>query len=265
MKTIAVATHKGGVGKTTTSLTLSDALARVGLSVLLVDFDPQFNATRVAHSYEFQPPVPVERVLSGEATMAQAILTECRIEGVHFLGSTLKLVNVERTLQLNPFTSTRLLSDKLKQVADLYDVVIIDCPPSLGSLTANALAAADLVIVPVDSGSRLSLAGSDDMIDFIEQAKQVNPRPLRYGALLNMYDGRTTVCRLIAGSTHQYFGDNIFSTQIPASTAVQQAEVLGKTILKANVQHQVSRAMVDLSREVMDMLGLVARTPEVAA
>jgi chromosome partitioning protein len=263
MKTIAVATHKGGVGKTSASLNLCDAIARAGLSVLLIDFDPQFNATRIAYSYDFAPPVPVERVLSGEAPMAEAIITETRIDGVHLLGSTLKLSNIERTLQLNPFTSTRLLSDKLKQVAELYDVVVIDCPPSLGSLTANALVAADLVLVPIDTGSRLSLSGSDDMIDFIEQAKSVNPRPLRYGAVLNMYDGRTTVCRLIAGSAHQYF-DHIFKTQIPNSTAVQQAEALGKTILKSNVQHQVSRNVVELAREVMAVLGLAGRAEEVA-
>jgi chromosome partitioning protein len=263
MKTIAVATHKGGVGKTTTSLNLSDALARAGLSVLLVDLDPQFNATRIAYSYERPASVPVERVLAGEATMAEAIITECRIDGVHMLGSTLKLSNLERTLQLNPFTSTRLLSDKLKHVAGTYDVVVIDCPPSLGSLTANALASADLVIVPIDAGSKLSLTGSDDMIDFIEQAKNVNPRPLQYAALLNMYDGRTTVCRLIAGSAHQYFKD-IFSIHIPDSTAVQQAETVGKTILKFNVQHQVSRAMVELAREVMDKLGIDAPVTETA-
>jgi chromosome partitioning protein len=261
MKTIAVATHKGGVGKTSASLNISDAFARAGLSVLLVDLDPQFNATRIAFSYDFPPPVPLEKVLSGEATIAEAIITDCRIDGVHLLGSTLKLTNIERTLQLNPFTSTRLLSDKLKQVAGMYDVVVLDCPPSLGSLTANALAAADLVLVPIDAGSRLSLSGSDDMIDFIEQAKSVNPRPLRYGAVLNMFDGRTTVCRLIAGSANQYF-EHIFTTQIPSSTAVQQAELLGKTILKANVQHQVSRAVVDLAREVMATLDLTPQTQE---
>jgi chromosome partitioning protein len=262
-KIISVVTHKGGVGKTSTSLNLADGIAREGNDVLLVDLDPQANATSIAFSYDMVPPVPVERVLAGEATMAEAIITNCQIPGVHLLGASIKLANLERNMQQNPFTSTRLLSEKLKGISETYDVIVVDCPPSLGSLTANALAAADFVIVPIESGSKLSLVGSDDMIVFIEQARQINPRLRHYGALLNKHDGRTTVCRLIAGSVSQYY-ETVFKTSIPKSTAVQQAEMLGKTILQFDGEHTVSRSFVELTRELLAKLG-VQRTRKEAA
>jgi chromosome partitioning protein len=257
-KIIAVVTHKGGVGKTFTSVNLSDALAREGQNVLLCDLDPQANATKLVYSFEQSPPAPIERVLSSEATIAEGIITSTNVRGVHLLGSTIKLANLERTIQNNPFTSTRLLSQKLKSVEDVYDIIILDCPPSLGGLTANALAAADMAIVPVESGSKLSLTGSDDTLAFISEARNINPRLTLGGALLTMHDGRKTVCRIIANGVRASY-DEVFETTIPASTDVQKGQILNKTILQFDKDHTVTRAVVDLAREVMAKIGVQAK------
>jgi chromosome partitioning protein len=114
-KVIALANHKGGVCKTTLTLSIADALAREGMSVLVVDMDPQANATRLAYSFDEAPAVTVEKVLEGSASLVEAIIHETRIDGVHLLGSTLKLANLEREMTQTPFFSTTsLLHEKLK-------------------------------------------------------------------------------------------------------------------------------------------------------
>lgn len=255
---VAVVTHKGGVGKTFTCVNLADALAREGLNVLLCDLDPQANATKLVYSFEQSPAVPIERVLAGEATVADGIITSTNIRGVHLLGSTIKLASLERHIQNNPFTSTRLVAEKLKSVDEVYDIIILDCPPSLGGLTANALVAADMAIVPVESGSKLSLTGSDDILGFINEARLVNRRLKMGGALLTMHDGRKTVCRIIANGVRAYY-DEVFETTIPNSTDVQKGQILNKTILQFDKDHTVTRAVVDLARELMAKLGVDAK------
>jgi len=258
-KIVAVVNHKGGVNKTFLVTSGADALAREGLDVLIVDFDPQAHATALVYSFTEVPKVPIEQVLAGPASIASAIITETRIPGVHLLGSTLKLANLERELlYANPFNATRLLAEKLALVADAYDVILIDCPPSLGLLSANALASADLVVVPVESGSKLSLIGSDDILAFIRQAKSINPKLQFGGAVLTKHDGRKQVCRIVANEVKACFG-KVFETALPESTDVRKAQLVGKTILQLDKDHTVSRVTVRLMRELMPKLDLVAR------
>lgn len=252
---LAISNHKGGVGKTSTTVNLADSLSREGLDVLLVDLDPQANATALVYPIEEAPSTPVEKVLAGEASIAEAIITNTRIPHVHLLGSTLKLGNLERNVQTNPFASTRMVADKLRAVADAYDVILIDCPPSLSFLAANALAAADMVVVPIESGSKLSLIGSDDMLDFMAQAGNVNPRLRFGGALLTRHDGRKKVCQIVAGAIADYY-QLVLDTTIPESTEVKKAQIIGKTILQLNHNHTVARVMGELARELMGKLGL---------
>lgn len=258
-KILALANHKGGVCKTFLSVNMADAFAREGLEVLLVDLDPQGHATALAYSFEAVPSTPIERVLTGEAGMAEAIVTQNRIPGVHLLGATLKLSNIEQQLQMRRFGSPRMLADKLKPVGDAYDVIILDCPPSLGLLTANALAAADMVLVPIQSGAKLSLVGSDDMYSFIEEGREVNPRLRFGGAVLTKHDGRKKVCQIIAGSVAARYTD-VFESTIPESTDVEKAVLLGQTILQFDCDHTVSRKVVSLTREVMAKLGLQSKS-----
>lgn len=258
-KIAAIVNHKGGVNKTFAATTGADALAREGLDVLLVDLDPQGHATALMYSFTKVPPTPIERVLAGQAGIAEAILTDTRVPGVHLLGTTLKLANLERELMYsNPFGASRLLATKLALVADAYDVILIDCPPSLGTLTASALVAADMVIVPVESGSKLSLIGADDIQAFIAQAKVANPKLVFGGAVLTKHDGRKQVCRIVANEVKASFGE-VFETALPESTDVKKAQLLGKTILQFDPDHTVSRMTVRLMRELMVKLGLQAR------
>lgn len=254
-KVIALANHKGGVCKTTLSLNLADALARDGLSVLLVDLDPQGNATKLAYSFDSAPNVTVERVLSGAASTPEAIQQTTKIDGVHLIGATLKLARLERDLQSTPFSSTSLLRKMLGTVSDIYDVVILDTPPSLNFLTANALAAAHAVFVPIESGSNLSLFGSDDMQEFIGQARQANPDLVFGGAILTKHDKRMTACKLIANALPSYY-ERVLTATVPPTTEIHKAQLLGKTMLQADREHVASRAFVAIAREIAAIVGL---------
>ena len=260
----AIVNHKGGVNKTFVATSGADALAREGLDVLVVDLDPQAHATGLIYSFTELPKVPVERVLAGQASIAEAIITDTLIPRVHLLGATLKLANLERELQFsNPFNATRLLGEKLALVSDAYDVILIDCPPSLGLLSANAVTCADMVLVPVESGSKLSLVGADDIMGFIRQAKTINEKLAFGGAILTKHDGRKQVCRIVANEVKDRFGV-VFETALPESTDVRKAQLVGKTILQMDKDHTVSRMIVRLMRELMGKMGLQRKTEEAA-
>ena len=130
----AFANHKGGVAKTTLTINIADALAREGLEVLVIDLDPQSNVTSLLYSAEESPGVPIEQVLAGTTSIAQAVIEKTNIDRVHLIGSSLKLANLERQLQSTPFASTSLLAQKLVPVVKVYDVISLDTPPALSFL-----------------------------------------------------------------------------------------------------------------------------------
>lgn len=256
---VAIVNHKGGVRKTFIATNGADALAREGLDVLVVDLDPQGNATSILHSSDEPPATPLERVLAGQASIAEAIVTTTRVPRVHLIGSTLKLAVLADQIQFsNPFDASRQVADKLALVADAYDVILLDCPPSLGTMTANALACADMVVVPIESGAKLSLIGADDILSFIRKARKANPSLKFGGAILTKHDGRKQVCRIIANEVKATF-EAVFEATLPESTDVQKAILLNKTILQLDCDHTVSRATVKLMRELMDKLGIKGR------
>lgn len=254
-KIITLANHKGGVCKTTLSVCIADALAREGLDVLLVDLDPQSNATRLVYSFDETPSVTIEKVMDGSASIAEAIVDNSRIDGVHLIGSTLKLASLERQLQQTPFSSTTLLQAKLSVVDDAYDVIIIDTPPSLNFLTANALAASDMVLVPIESGSKLSLLGTDDMLEFIRQARTANPRLMFGGAILTKHDARKKMCKITAGAVRDYY-ESVLQASLPTSTDIHKAQAQGQTILQYDRDHTATREIVAMAREIAGKLGL---------
>ncbi|BAL27312.1 ParA family protein [Azoarcus sp. KH32C] len=259
-KIISFANHKGGVAKTTLAVSVSDAMARAGYDVLLVDLDPQSNATQLVYSFEETPSVTIERVLDGTASIASAIVEKTQIDGVHLIGSTLKLASLERQLQQTPFASTSVLASKLAAVADAYDVIVIDTPPSLSFLTANALAAANAVFVPVESGSKLALLGTDDMLAFIRQAKGANPALLLGGAILTRHDARKKMCKITANAVREYY-EAVLNSALPATTDIQKAQALGQTILQFDRDHNASRAISEMTKEIINVVG-VTRTQE---
>lgn len=254
-KTIAFANHKGGVRKTTLAVCTADALTRDGYKVLLVDLDPQMHATTLAYSYNSVPGNTVEKVLDGTITVGEAIVESPTIPGVHLLGSTLDLTNLENQLRQTPFSSTLLVRDMLARVESIYDVIILDTAPALNFLTANALAAADAVFVPIESGSSLSMIGMNDLLRFIKEAKRVNPKLEFGGAILTMHDARKTLCQLTASSIEQAFG-KVLASSLPVSEAMRQAQALGKTILATDRESTAARKIVEIAREIASVVGL---------
>lgn len=257
-KIISLANHKGGVCKTTLSVNLSDALAREGLDVLLVDLDPQSNATRLVYDFEETPAVTIEKVLDSRESIATAIVENTHIDGVHLIGSTLKLAVLERQLQQTPFSSTSLLKQKLAALSEAYDVIVLDTPPALSFLTANALAASDVVMVPIESGSKLSLLGTDDMLEFIKQARSANPQLKFGGAILTKHDARKKMCKITAGAVRDYY-EHVLEASLPSTTDIHKSQAGGQTILQYDRDHNASREIVAIAREIMKIAGLSSK------
>ena len=260
-KIMAFANHKGGVCKTTIATNIADALAREGLDVLLCDLDPQANATRLVYSFDEAPAVTMERVLDGSASIAESIVDNSRIDNVHLIGATLKLAGLERQLQHTPFSSTSLLANKLDALSDAYDVIILDTPPSLGFLSANALAASDLVFVPIESGSKLSLLGTDDMLEFVTAARSANPKLKFGGAILTKHDARKKMCKITAKAVRGYY-EEVLETTMPPAEDLRKAQAAGQTMLQYNRDHTASRELVSMAREIMTVAGLERKERE---
>lgn len=248
-KTLVFANHKGGVAKTTLSVNIADALAREGYSVLFVDLDPQGNATQLIYGFDDTPAITVEKLLAGKESIAAAIVENTTIPGVSLIGSTLKLARLERDLQTTPFSSTSLLLQKLHSVKDVFDVIILDTPPALSFLTANALAAADTVFVPVESGSKLALVGTDDMIEFVNQAKTVNARLQLGGAILTKHDGRKKLCKITHAVIGDYF-DTVLAHVLPQSADIGKSQAAGQTVLQYDRECNCSREIVEIARQI---------------
>lgn len=254
-KVICFANHKGGVRKSTLAVSVSDAMARDGHRVLLLDLDPQANATKMVYSFDEAPASPVELVLEGKVSIGQAIIAATRIEGVHLLGATLKLSNVEQDMKQTPFSSTARVRDMLEKVAHLYDVIVIDTGPALNFLTGNALVASDAVFVPIESGSKLSLIGTDDLLRFIKQATIVNARLKFGGVILTMHDARKVLCQMTEVSVQEVFG-HMLESSLPVSEPVRQAQAMGKTILGHDRQNVAARQIRKMAREIAAIVGL---------
>lgn len=254
-KTIVFANHKGGVAKTTVSVNVSDALAREGYSVLFIDLDPQGNATQLIYGFDETPAITVEQMLANKESIAAAIVENTNIPGVALIGSTLKLAKLERELQSTPFSSTSLLLQKLQSVKNVFDVIIIDTPPALSFLTANALAAADTVFVPVESGSKLALVGTDDMIEFVTQAKSVNSKLTLGGAILTKHDGRKKLCKITQAVIGDYF-DTVLEHVVPQSADIGKSQAAGQTVLQYDRECTCARELVEIARSIATIAGL---------
>jgi chromosome partitioning protein len=262
-KVIAFANHKGGVAKTTITTSVADALARDGYEVLVVDMDPQANATKLLYSFDDAPSGTIEQVLEGRLSIAQAIIGDTQVKGVDLVGSTLLLDGVQKKMQTSPFASTSALKKALDVLHDAYDVILIDTRPALDFLTANALFAADVVFVPVESGSKLALLGTDDMLRFIAEARAVNPR-LEFGAaILTRHDNRKKLCKITAEAVKGFYG-RVLEASLPIAEDIRKAQVLGQTIMQYDRQLNASNQVVDMAREIAAISGLEKRVADSA-
>ena len=254
---LAVANQKGGVGKTTTSVSLAAALAEQGLHVLLVDFDPQGNASSGLGMRATSEDATVYDVLVEGLPLAEAIVrtSQPRLELVR---ATIDLAGAEVEL-VSAYSREHKLRRALEQVRDEYDVVIIDCPPSLGLLTVNALTAADGVVVPIQC-EYFALEGLGALRRNAQLIQdQLNPDLEITGFVLTMEDSRTNLSQQVVEEVRSHFGDRVFNARIPRSVRLAEAPGFGQPITQFDPSSRGAMAYRRLAHEVTQRLD--ARVP----
>lgn len=248
-KILAIINQKGGVGKSTTAVNLSAALGAMGKEVLLVDLDPQGNATSGYGIDKRALDGCVYNVLLGETPVEEVILS-CVAEGVDVLPSTISLAGAEVEL-VNEMARENRLKSALGSLRGRYDYILIDCPPSLGLLTINALVAADKLLVPIQC-EFYALEGVTKLLDSMKRVKtRLNPTLDIYGVLMTMYDGRTTLSRQVVEEVRSYFGRLVFETLIPRTVKLSEAPSFGQPITLYDPSGKGAQSYMSLAKEVI--------------
>jgi chromosome partitioning protein len=245
-KIIAVVNQKGGVGKTTTTINLAAQLATLEQSVLLIDLDPQGNSTSGLGLPKDDITVTSYDVLQGVAVLSEAA-RETRIPGLFVLPANADLAGAEIEL-----VSQERREYKLQQILSsaTYEYVLIDCPPSLGLLTVNALTAAQDVLIPVQA-EYYALEGLSQLLRTIQSVQQsLNPSLNLFGVVITMFDKRTTLSEQVQAELKKYFGDKLFKTTIPRNVRLAEAPSFGKTIFEHDRWSKGARAYKMLAKEV---------------
>ena len=246
MEIIAVLNQKGGVGKTTTAINLGAYLAKAGRSVLIVDLDPQGNATSGLGVDKRQLEATTYEVLFGTVEPSK-IIRETSVANLSILPTNEQLAAAEVDLAPEENRETRL-RQALKHL--IYDYVLIDCPPALGLLTINALCAASAVLIPVQA-EYYALEGLGQLLDIVQRVRQgLNPDLELLGVVVTMYDGRTSLADQVVGELKKHFGDKLLKTVIPRNVRLAEAPSYGKSIAEHDKWSKGARSYKQLAKEV---------------
>ncbi|MBD3271745.1 MAG: AAA family ATPase [Elusimicrobia bacterium] len=250
-KIIAIVNQKGGVGKTTTAINLSTSLAEYGQKTLLIDLDPQANTTSGLGFDKNALEKDIYQVMLEQIPLSSAIL-QTNIQNLSIIPSTIHLVGAELELINIPERELKL-KKILSQSEGIYSYILIDCPPSLGLLTVNALCAADSVIIPIQC-EYFAMEGLSQLLKTLELIQNnFNPSLVIEGVLLTMFDSRVNLSGQVINEIKKYFGESLFNTIVPRNIRLAEAPSFGKPVLNYDKSSKGAQVYLDLANELMEL------------